>query len=102
MHTQIADQGDLGERGMRSFGLRTQLCALNHRPDSGNPAVIELSFLRPVTLRPYLSIGLPFYRMLQPRNCAEVATVIIIGSRYFFTNIEWLFQSCWFCYTPRM
>jgi hypothetical protein len=67
MHTQAADLGDSGERGMRGFVHRAQSRALSHSPDSGNPAVIEHSFLRPVTLRPYLSIGLPFYRMLQLR-----------------------------------
>lgn len=85
---------------MRSFALQTQSSALGHRSDSGDPAVIELSLLRPVTLRPYLSIGLPFYRMLQLRLYAAVATVLIICSHYVFSNIEWLCQGCWFRYTP--
>jgi hypothetical protein len=27
---------------------------------TGNPAVVELMLIRPVTLRPHLSMGLPF------------------------------------------
>jgi hypothetical protein len=52
-----------GERGILSSTGITLLHAVKQLSNSGNPAVIGLSPLRPVTLRPYLSIGLPFYRM---------------------------------------
>ena len=63
--TQADDLDDLGEGGMLSFAGLTRLRAVKQPSNSGNPAVIGLSSLRPVTLRPYLSIGLPFYRTLQ-------------------------------------
>jgi hypothetical protein len=80
---------------------RTRPGALRLRFDSGNPAVIELSSLRPVTLRAHLSMGLPFYRMLQLRIYPLAGTRFIIESYAINTNTVWLFHRDWFRYTSK-
>jgi len=54
MHTHVADLDDLGRKRNVELCFTRQLSAIRHRSNSGNPAVIELSSLRPVTLRPHL------------------------------------------------
>ena len=64
-----------GESGKNRF-LRTRVASLDEQRNiwraasvavlmSGNPAVVSPEALRPVTLRPQLSLGLPFYRLIK-------------------------------------
>ncbi len=50
----------------REFAVPAHCRALKRPVDSHNPAVVELTSLRPVTLRPYLSTGLPFLQNATP------------------------------------
>jgi len=44
---------------LRSVATRSDKAARVTDCDSGGPAIVELSLVRPETLRPHLSMGLP-------------------------------------------
>ena len=62
----IAGLNDSVRTWDRWFAARAHCRALKQLVDSDNPAVVELTSLRPVTLRPYLSTGLPFLQNATP------------------------------------
>ena len=78
MHTYAANPGQLKRKGNIEFADGLRSGAIAQLSYSGSPAVIRLTSRRPVTLRPYLSIGLPFYRMLQLWIQSVVADIFII------------------------